>query len=33
VTMAEVTRRQTLTRGERGAFNDRIFLIETKSRG
>lgn len=30
VTMPEVTRRQTLKRGERGAFKDRIFLIETR---
>jgi len=30
VTMAEVSRRQTLMRGERGAFRERIFLIETK---
>jgi len=33
VTMAEVARRQTLKRGERGAFNDRILLIATKPRG
>ena len=33
VTMAEVTRRQTLKRGERGAFTERIFLIETRPRG
>ena len=32
VTMPEVSRRQILKRGERGAFNDRIFLLETKPR-
>jgi predicted house-cleaning noncanonical NTP pyrophosphatase (MazG superfamily) len=30
VTMAEVSRRQTLKRGELGAFRDRVFLIETR---
>jgi len=33
VQMSEVARRQVLKRGERGAFRDRTFLIETKPRG
>jgi len=32
VQMPEVARRQTLKRGERGAFKDRVFLIETRPR-
>lgn len=32
VQMSEVARRQVLRRGERGAFHDRTFLIETNPR-